>query len=784
MTPNPFSPESSGYPPSYGAAPEPARGSRKQVERVLDMLYRRRALILAALVLAGAFAAFRAFTQQPVYETGAVVMLDLTRMPGGSDQQPQGDTPFVRNERNVSTELFILNNSRALAERVNTRLRALHEAGELETFPPTGGASFSSASRNISSAIRITATSPNPQEAAILANVYAEEYVRQTQDASRSYLVASREFLEAQEERRREELHAAEEAIEGYLRRTGAVGLSQEGAGLAARIAGIEAQRDGSVIDLQMREASLAELENQLNRISPQLAQHMASRTEANLARLNNEITTLEGQRREALDVLANDPGAALQTRRLADIERRISQLQAEYQQANETLVTEAMAVGGIPGSPAAVARAIELSQQISRERVAISGLRAQLGSMSQRLAQNQASLSQVPEQTTEVARLQRTRAHAEQMYQYVVQRLQETRISEESDPGYARILSRAGVPRIPTGNSPWRSLGMGLLFGLLLGVGLAVVRDRLDTRLYKPDQIRDLGVSVLGVIPNLAPFLKERYGKADRAEHEGVEVSTSLLALLEPLSAPSEAYRHLRTSVQFSRPDDVVQTIVVTSSAAGDGKSTTAANLAVSMAQAHRRTLLIDADLRRPVQHGLFGCADTPGLATLLEGKGGAPGGESLDADSLAAWLERFRSPTHKNLYVLPAGALSGGAPESNPSELLGSRRMREVLDAIRQRFDVVLIDTPPVLAATDAVLLSTQADATIVVVRAGATKEGDLEYGLEMLRDVGARIAGVLLNGFDITQAYGYRYSYGHYSKYGPYTKQGYDTPARRAS
>jgi capsular exopolysaccharide synthesis family protein len=765
---------------SYGSPPVPTRSSQKKVEQALDVLYRRRFIIIAALLLAGVYATYQALTEQTLYQSSAVVMLDLTRMPGGGTQQaaqPIGDTPFVRSERNVTTELFILNNSRALAERVNARLQALHEAGEPVTFPPRGSVGFSSASRNISSAIRLTATSPDPREAAILANVYAEEYVRQTQDASRSYLVVSREFLEAQEGRRRQELQEAEDAIEAYMRRTGSAALSTEGAGLVARIAGMEAQRDDSIIEIQMREASLAALEGQLNLITPQLAQRMASRTEPRLQQLNEEMAELETQRRQilAFDASTQQAGNARQADQLARVDRRIEQIQAEINQNTEQFVAEAMGAGGLPGSPAAVSHAVDLSRQIGQERVALNGLRARVGSMNQRLSQNQASLSQIPEQTTDVARLQRAYQHAQQTYEYVQQRLQETRIMEESEPGYARVLSRAGTG-FPIGTSPWRTLGMGLLFGLLIGVAMAVVRDRLDTRLYKPDQLRAHGVGVLGVIPDLRPFLKERFGKADRAEHEGHEVATSLITLHEPLSAPSEAYRHLRTSIQFSRLDALVQTILVTSSAASDGKSTTAANLAIAMAQAHRRTLLIDADLRRPSQHTLFGLPPDKGLATVLKGEGDFRGGEP-DGDVLDGWISGFRSSHHPNLYVLPAGALTGGDPSGNPSELLGSKRMREALDLLRQHFDVIIIDTPPVLAATDAVLLSTQADATVVVVRAGSTKEGDLEHGLEMLRDVGARVPGVLLNGFDITQAYGYRYSYGHYSKYGPYTKQGYD-------
>ena len=221
------------------------------------------------------------------------------------------------------------------------------------------------------------------------------------------------------------------------------------------------------------------------------------------------------------------------------------------------------------------------------------------------------------------------------------------------------------------------------------------------------------------------------------------------------PLSQASEGYRSLRTSVQFSRPDVVVRTILVTSASPSEGKSTTAGNLAVTMAQAGRRVLLIDADLRRPRQHALFGTSRTPGVADVLF--------QPIEAGLLPPGL----APSGvDNLDVLPAGA---HAP--NPSELLGSKAFRDRLAAWSAHYDVVVIDAPPVLAATDAVLLSTQTDATIVVVRAGHTQDFELDRALDGLRSIGAAVIGTVFNGFDASSAYGYKYRYttGYRHKYG---------------
>lgn len=285
---------------------------------------------------------------------------------------------------------------------------------------------------------------------------------------------------------------------------------------------------------------------------------------------------------------------------------------------------------------------------------------------------------------------------------------------------------------------------------GLLIGLSLSVLQTRLDHRFHKPDDLRDRGHTVLGVIPDLALILKADFDKAERVEIAGRQIETRLVALLSPMSQASEAYRALRTSVQFSRPDAHVQTIVVTSPSPGEGKTTTISNLAVALAQAGRRVLLDAADLRRPRQHGLFGLPKTPGVTDALFAEAG------VDAAPF---------PVADGLDLLPAGR-----PVPNPSEVLGSAVMRAHLAAWKEAYDVVLLDAPPVLAATDAVLLATQADAVIVVARADATKDFELERALEALRSVGAPVIGTVLNGFDATKAYGYkhRYTYGYRQTY----------------
>jgi capsular exopolysaccharide synthesis family protein len=206
-----------------------------------------------------------------------------------------------------------------------------------------------------------------------------------------------------------------------------------------------------------------------------------------------------------------------------------------------------------------------------------------------------------------------------------------------------------------------------------------------------------------------------------------------------------------LRTNIQFGLNEEGSNVVVVTSPGVGEGKSTTAANLAVAFAQAGYRTLLMDGDMRRPQVHRLMGRSLEPGLFQLLQGD------LSINPSQLKTHTD--------NLFAIPAGRLAGGSA----AEVTGGRNMRKLVNSLRDHFDVIIIDTPPTLAVAEARQLAPKADATLMVARAGSTRENELGFAIEQLERVGARVMGVVLNGFDMSMAYGYEYRYQQYVHYG---------------
>ncbi len=223
-------------------------------------------------------------------------------------------------------------------------------------------------------------------------------------------------------------------------------------------------------------------------------------------------------------------------------------------------------------------------------------------------------------------------------------------------------------------------------------------------------------------------------------------DFANGLIAHLNPKSPVAEAYRTLRTSLQFSAPEESLKSIMVTSAGPGEGKSTTLANLAVTLVQAGKRLLIIDADLRRPVQHKVFGLSNHRGLTNLLVGRGDL--GEAVNRD------------------VIPGlDLLTSGPIPPNPSELLGSPMMRDVLARAQEAYDQILIDSPPAVAVTDAAIMSSLVSGVILVVRSRVAQNEMALEARNLLEKAGARILGVVLN--DVTYTgddYRYYYYYGH--------------------
>jgi len=309
-----------------------------------------------------------------------------------------------------------------------------------------------------------------------------------------------------------------------------------------------------------------------------------------------------------------------------------------------------------------------------------------------------------------------------------------------------ATVLAQAEVPIDPASPSILRNLAAGLILGLLLGIAVAILRRVLDTKIRNEADLEQVTeVPVLGVVP----FDSE-------AEAHPVVIRD------DPLSVRSEAVRRLRTNLQFVEAAEHSRSVVVTSSIPGEGKTTAALNLAAALADAGLNVVLVDADLRRPTVARYVGIEGSVGLTTVLIG-------EATIEDVLQPWGD-------SSLRVLPAGQIP-----PNPSELLGSGAMAELLDHLSARFDMVILDSPPVLPVTDSAILGRLTGTTLVVVGADRLHRSQLRASLESLSTAGVNVSGVVLNKVAPHNFSLYEYGSAYIPRSGPATTA--VTPARRA-
>ncbi len=330
-------------------------------------------------------------------------------------------------------------------------------------------------------------------------------------------------------------------------------------------------------------------------------------------------------------------------------------------------------------------------------------------------------------------------------IYTFLLQKHEEARIAMASTISNVNVIDPAIAPDLPVKPQKKKNLLLGLVIGGMVGVGLAFFREYLDDSISDVDAAkRLLGLPVLSVIPFIGR--KNAEGASAAADRERI-----LITHLQPNSPAAEAFRSLRTSLHFSGAGKRNQVILITSTFPGEGKTTTSGNLAYTMAQTGHRVLIIGCDLRRPTLHQLFDSSKTPGLTEILIGD--------------APLTETIRKTDRDNFDYIP-----GGTIPPNPAELLGSEKMAEVIETLRGEYDFILLDAPPVLAVTDAVVLTRLADLSVIVLHAGGVGAKAAQRMLETLRTTRTTIAGLILNDRTAKAAeyYGgynrYGYSYGY--------------------
>lgn len=573
--------------------------------------------------------------------------------------------------------------------------------------------------------IIITAESHSPEEAALVSNTYAKVYKDYNLEINRDQLTFIRKFLDSQRKEKREQLNEAEEILRNYQEKGGIIALDAQANNLISQVSDFEAQKNAARIELLASNEILSKYKDELQKQDPRLVDYLESAaSESYIKALQEQIAELQLNRDLALTKSYQDESVKL---KIYEYDKKIKDLKSKLDEKIEVLKA-----GIFASSPEEVK---SLSQKIIEEEIKNESLRIKLKGLEDLVAKYEERFNRLPKTSLDLARFQRNRESLEKLYTLVEERYQEALINEQSQPGNVLVIDDARRPIYPAKPNRPLIIFVGLLIGFGLALAYVFTKNYFDNKIKTPEDIQKKNINVLVWIPEI----------------EGISINgtskSEFVVATTPDSIPAESFRALRTRVQFSRPDkENLKTILITSPAPQEGKSTIALNLAGSFALTNKKTLLIDADLRRPRLHKIFEKHKTPGLVDYLIGN------YKLEEIIYTSKLENF--------FFITSGTIP-----PNPAEMLDSSNMVDFLSTVRERFDYVIIDSSPIVAVTDAEILARKVDGTILVCSAQITEIEMLTRAAELLRNDSSNLIGTVLNNFNVKAGYGSYYKYYYY-------------------
>ena len=551
--------------------------------------------------------------------------------------------------------------------------------------------------------MRITALDKDPQQSIRFANSTAQAFAEFYRELSHREAIDNRVFLEREMASSQRDLDKAQGRLAQYRAASGGAGSDLTAAEPA--VSPVERDRDTAEAELRETTAHLAAARARLNREESTIVTEEGTTDNPAVSKLQTDLLDLEGKLAAELAVHTEKHPAVLALRaQIDDLRRRLS-----------TEMGRVIKHRTIARNPLYDQLKSQVADLDSRQ----AALQARLQAMNQVAARERGQYAQASSRGVELAALLRDYRIAEDTYRRIKTAVDQARIDEKvsNNAGAIQVvdLARTAQGPVTKGPSPGQLFALGVLLSVAFAFGLAIVLDVLDDRVNTTEDVmRLLQLPVTGIIPGM----------------EGVPVrELPLITQAWPYSPYAEAYRFLRTDLLFTCEDQPLQTLSVVTPKPGQGGTTTIANLAIALAEADRRVILVDADLRRPSLHKIFGLSNDLGLTSVL-----SDGVELTDA------LQQ----THvRNLVLLAAGP---AAP--NPANLISSNRMRALMGELRQNADFVLFDTPSAIAFSDAAIIASMTDATLMVVRARQPLRGSQLQVSALLNKAHANVIGVVLN------------------------------------
>lgn len=601
--------------------------------------------------------------------------------------------------------------------------------------------------------IEIQFDGPDPRDTPLITDAIAEEYRHRQMQSFQSETEKLKHLMEVDRADIEEKLRAAEKDYEDFVQGASLLSAGDSTSQPKARLTALNAE----ITLLDTREAKTR---SRLNVIDEHLGQGGSRevlllligkeleelRREQHLARRDVDPHFVQEQRlSESLlpwvvqaEILRTEVGPGHPRRRA--VEKRIEMIREEFARIGSMIPEYELPPE--EESEEEIDYLAMYRQSLKHELKEIVAQRGDLEEMAA-ISLREAHIVQNDEQQARM--LTRKIQGYEQQLSAVLRQIEQTKVNTGMSGVRADIISPAQYGRLVF-PILYQFLGLGGFLGGLLGVGLGYLIELADNSFRKPEEIvREFGVPILGHIP----YIKEQRLRTIAPGAKG-GIDRMLVTAHLPRSRPSEAFRSVRTAICFSSAGDSHRVIQVTSPAAGEGKTTLAANVAASLAQSGKRTILVESDFRRPSVHKITGVPNDVGIVDVLKDR--------------AELLDVIQEIEVDDLSVLPCGKLP-----RNPSELLTRPEYEALLDVLRQKYEYVVVDTPPVLVVTDACSVGPRVDAVIVCMRLGRHTRDFGKRSFDQLRDVGAKVIGMVINGVEESDAYGHgSYTYSNYGRF----------------
>lgn len=566
--------------------------------------------------------------------------------------------------------------------------------------------------------------SPDRRLVAGVTNALAVRFIERRQEVRKTEARSTVTFLQSQIDTLSAQLRAGEDTLREFRESEQVVNLETQASSQVDQLAQIQGERNS----LEAERSSLAELLEEARRAPPAslrqpspfrglMAFPSLLRSPAT-SELLQSVSDLENRRAELLQRRTpEDPDVEALTLRIQEIEGQLQTIAENY----------------------------------------LAGLTSQVASLDGTLGRFGDELESIPAKEVRLARLERQTGVLNEIFTLLQTRLKEAEIARAVEDPSVRVVDPAILPTEPIKPRGPLNLVLGLMLGLMVGVGGAFAREYRDTAVHTQEDVEiATGVPLLAHIPRIEEAaLRDANGDRQPAKRDGGgsrrgarrSDRVRLIATRDPRKPASEAYRTLRTNIAFARAEGVPRVLVATSPMPRDGKSTSAGNLSLTMAEQGLRTLLVDADMRRGVLDETFGLDRAPGLSEILVGSA-----------SLEESLHEYELEDGNVLHLL-----TSGTRPPNPAELLGSDSMAALLARFREEFEATVLDAPPLNLVTDAAVLGSRADGVVLVARASETNQNDLSHAADQLRRVRAPIIGTLLNDFRFDRDGRYYGTYG---------------------